>query len=157
MKPNELLELSRQSGVRLSIDSSGGIRVRGKVSQTKRLAPLIRENKAGLLELLRPNPPFVLPRISNSSQRKMSPRAAQWLSEHEEKLLERGWSLGELYRTDKVKGIGWSRLWLKDNLSVILEDSGRVVWTFSDTSGHIISQNSWPPYYLPPGQDFKLF
>lgn len=52
MKPAAFLELAEQVGVSCCLGSAGTIKAKGEAEQIGRLAPLIREHKAELLEFL---------------------------------------------------------------------------------------------------------
>ncbi|MCI5143183.1 MAG: hypothetical protein D3909_15940 [Candidatus Electrothrix sp. ATG1] len=52
MKPAAFLELAEQVGVSFCLGSAGTIKAKGGEEQINRLAPLIREHKAELLEYL---------------------------------------------------------------------------------------------------------
>jgi len=52
LKPAALLERAEQVGVSLCIGSAGKITAKGEAEQINRLAPLIKEHKAELLEYL---------------------------------------------------------------------------------------------------------
>ncbi|MCI5151134.1 MAG: hypothetical protein D3916_17425, partial [Candidatus Electrothrix sp. MAN1_4] len=55
---------------------------------------------------------------------------------------------GELYRRNRSPGLGWLRLWEKEDLNVVLEPSGRIFFTFSDALGKLIQQTSIPQSVL---------
>ncbi|WP_446011362.1 hypothetical protein [Candidatus Electrothrix sp.] len=131
------------------------------MEQINRLATLIKEHKPELLAYLQsgsdqpphddcqPPQQVACDRESTRSiQRlrhieKMHPRAVAWLADHRTALKAAGWTAKELYRRNRSPGVGWSRLWKKEDLKVVLEPSGRIVFTFSDALG---SNRSPPPH-----------
>ena len=162
MKPAAFLESAEQAGVTLSLGSAGNIKVQGEQEQVNRLVPLVREHKAALLEFLqggseRPlcdecKPPQQIAsdrEPTRSTQRlrhieKMHPRAVAWLAEHRIALKAAGWTAKELYRRNRSPGVGWLRLWKKEDLKAILEPSGRIIFTFSGALGNLIQQTAIP-------------
>lgn len=96
------------------------------------------------------------PRIS-TEEKIMRTRAVEWLHINEDKLLERGWSQAELYGAEGVFGIGWSRLWENDDLVVIVEDSGRISWSFTNSKKEKAIFYVWPNYVEIPVEEFDKF
>ena len=78
----------------------------------------------------------------------MHPQAVAWLADHRTALKAAGWTAKELYRRNRVPGLGWSRLWKKDDLEVVFEPSGRIIFTFSDALGKLIQQTAIPQSVL---------
>ncbi|CAK8713354.1 hypothetical protein GMJAKD_02620 [Candidatus Electrothrix aarhusensis] len=166
MKPAAFLEFAEQAGVILSIGSVGKIKAKGGAEQVDRFAPLIREHKPELLAFLQSGSARPLydegklshQRVSDrkptrsirrsGQAEKMSPRAVAWLAEHRTALKAAGWTAKELYRRNRVPGLGWSRLWKKDDLEVVFEPSGRIVFTFSNSVGDQIKQTDIPQSVL---------
>ncbi len=75
---------------------------------------------------------------------KMTPRAVAWLAEHRPALKAAGWTAGELYRRDRSRGMGWLRLWNKEDLKAVFDPSGRIVFTFINGTGQRITQTAVP-------------
>jgi hypothetical protein len=166
LKPVEVLKLAGQAGVTLCLDGEGMISARGGEEQIDWLAPFIREHKAELLAFLQSGSERPLYDECKLSQQKvsdrkttrsirrsgqsekMSPRAVAWLTEHRTALKAAGWTGKELYRRNRSPGLGWSRLWKKEDLKAILEPSGRIIFTFSDALGNLIQQTAIPQSVL---------
>ena len=166
MKPAAFLELAAQAGITFCLGSAGKIKAKGEAEQINRLAPIIREHKAELLKYLqggserplcdvcKPPQQIACDRESTRSiQRlrhieKMHPQAVAWLAEHRTALKAAGWTAKELYRRNRVPGLGWSRLWKKEDLKVVFEPSGRIVFTFSNSVGAQITQTGIPQSVL---------
>jgi len=55
---------------------------------------------------------------------KPSPVALAWIREHRQALQCNGWTMAELYRRNKSRGIAWCGLWEKPFLKVFLQPGG---------------------------------
>ena len=73
--------------------------------------------------------------------RRPSPVALAWLLEHREELRQAGWTMPELYRRNKSKGIIWLSQWSNPNVDVSLMPGGGIVFLFTDRG---IRQTAWP-------------
>ncbi|MCI5210246.1 MAG: hypothetical protein D3910_15960, partial [Candidatus Electrothrix sp. ATG2] len=72
-----------------------------------------------------------------------------WVADHRTALKAAGWTAKELYRRNRVPGLGWwSRLWKKEDLEVVFEPSGRIIFTFSNSVGAQIKQTGIPQSVL---------
>jgi hypothetical protein len=66
-----------------------------------------------------------LPRTLQKSGKVMpSPVALSWLHEHRQRAKAAGWTMRELYRRNKSRGICWCSLWDKPFFKAYLHDDG---------------------------------
>lgn len=73
----------------------------------------------------------------------ISPVALTWLLEHRQQLKTAGWTVAEIYRRNKSRGIAWCGLWEQPFLKVTLLESG-VIEFEAVISGKDIVQTARP-------------
>jgi hypothetical protein len=74
---------------------------------------------------------------------KISPVALSWLREQRQALKAAGWTMRELYRRNRSKGLAWSGIWDQPLLKVYLHDSGIIEFE-SVIAGKDIIQKARP-------------
>ncbi|MBV5339416.1 MAG: hypothetical protein J0665_07640 [Deltaproteobacteria bacterium] len=74
----------------------------------------------------------------------MSFIAISWLAVNRAHLKAAGWTMRELYRRNKSKGIAWAGLWDMPGLTVTIEGSGCISFYFQAATGQKIKQTAWP-------------
>jgi hypothetical protein len=74
---------------------------------------------------------------------KISPVALEWLREHHQALQAAGWTMRELYRRNRSKGLAWSGIWDQPLLKVYLHDNGIIEFE-SVIAGKDIIQTARP-------------
>jgi len=79
----------------------------------------------------------------------ISPIALSWLRENRAELKQYGWTMAELYRRNKSRGIVWVKLWSMPGLSVAIEGTGCISFQFVTATGQKIRQTAWPKR-IPP-------
>ncbi len=76
---------------------------------------------------------------------KLNLKAVKWLKENRAALRAQGWTPQELYRANRSKkGIVFLRLWNNDSLDVSIGKGGRIVFSFTNGTGQIITQTAAP-------------
>jgi len=73
---------------------------------------------------------------------KISPVALEWLREQRQALKVAGWTMAELYRRNKSRGIAWARVWDKMGMTATLQ--GEVITITFDDNGRTIKQTARP-------------
>jgi hypothetical protein len=74
----------------------------------------------------------------------ISPVAVKWLAGNRQALKAAGWTMRELYRRNRSKGLAWVSLWDQPGLSVALESGGVISFHFLTTTGQKIRQTAYP-------------
>lgn len=74
----------------------------------------------------------------------ISPVALAWLQGHRQQLRAAGWTMADLYRRNKSRGIAWVGLWDMPGLSVAIESGGAISFNFQDVTGKRLRQTAWP-------------
>jgi hypothetical protein len=85
---------------------------------------------------------------------RISPVALKWLRENRQALQCNGWSMAELYRRNKSRGIAWVGLWDQTGLSVAIESGGVISFNFLTATGQRIRQTAWPKKH-PRKREYK--
>jgi hypothetical protein len=80
---------------------------------------------------------------------RISPVALSWLCENRRVLQCNGWTMAELYRRNKSRGIAWVGLWDHPGLSVAIESGGVISFNFLTATGQRIRQTAWPKNHHP--------
>jgi hypothetical protein len=80
------------------------------------------------------------PKLGN----RISPVALSWLAENRKALQCNCWTMAELYRRNKSRGIAWVSLWDQPGLDVVIESSGAISFHFLTATGQKIRQTAWP-------------
>jgi hypothetical protein len=72
----------------------------------------------------------------------ISPVAVEWLREHRQALKAAGWTMRELYRRNRSRGLAWARVWDKMGMTATLQ--GEVITITFDDNGRTIKQTARP-------------
>jgi hypothetical protein len=78
---------------------------------------------------------------------RISPIARMWLEKKRSELRAAGWTMAELYRRNRSRGIAWTDVWDMELLSAIIESDGCISFRFQTPTGHRIKQTAWPKKY----------
>ncbi len=103
---------------------------KGKITDQTRL--FIREHKTEIINYLRGDgPEWITPAMcmnpatrGRATRKRPSVVALAWLREHRAALKAAGWTMAELYRANKSKGIAWVTFWDRNFLKVYLHENG---------------------------------
>ena len=82
-------------------------------------------------------------RLTPKRAETIPPAAKEWLQDHRQELKAAGWSMRELYRANRSRGIAWVAIWDKHFLKVYLHDNGVIFFEFID-SGRDCQQTARP-------------
>ncbi len=77
-----------------------------------------------------------------SCREKISPVALKWLREHHQELKAAGWTMRELYRRNRSRGLAWARVWDKAGMVATMRE-GVLAIEFQD-GGKVVRQTARP-------------
>jgi hypothetical protein len=75
-------------------------------------------------------------------KKKISNVALSWLRDHRQALKAAGWSMRELYRRNRSRGVAWARVWDKEGMTAILR--GEVIEVAFQDGWKVVQQTARP-------------